>query len=284
MRNTILTTGLIFGMLALMPLAYAAEVSMKGLPMHKNKIQLFRNATMKITYAGRTFLTDPMLSAKGELRSFAGIASNPTVELSFPVAEILTGVESVIVSHLHPDHYDKAASEALPKEMLIFCQPGDEEQLSKDGFKSVMPVETSRTWRGITITRTGGNHGKGKILEYMGKVSGFVLQAAGEPTVYWVGDSIWCKEVEDTINTFKPDIIITHSGGATIPGHEPIVMDAEQTLATLKSAPKATVVAIHMESLDHCVVSRKKLREIADNAGIPASRLIIPEDGSEFAF
>jgi|GEM_PF-5732917 len=34
------------------------------------KIQLIRNAIMKITYGGPTFLTDPMLSPKGGVRSF----------------------------------------------------------------------------------------------------------------------------------------------------------------------------------------------------------------------
>ena len=34
------------------------------------KIQLIRNATMKITYAGRTFLTDPMLAPKDEIDPF----------------------------------------------------------------------------------------------------------------------------------------------------------------------------------------------------------------------
>ena len=44
------------------------------------KIQLIRNATMKITYAGRTILSDPMLAPKGDFKSFAGIARNPTIE------------------------------------------------------------------------------------------------------------------------------------------------------------------------------------------------------------
>jgi len=248
------------------------------------KIQLIRNATMKIIYAGRTILTDPMLSPKGEFEPFAGIARNPTIELPFQAEEIVKGIESVIVTHDHPDHFDKAASLALPKVMPVFCQPGDEERMTEEGFQNVLPIETSRTWEGITITRTGGKHGKGKILELTGKVSGFVFQADGEPTVYWVGDSIWCEEVENAIKTFNPDIIITHSGGATIPGYEAIIMDGEQTLTTVNAFPEAIVVAIHMESLDHCTVSRKKLRQMADNAAIPPSRLMIPEDGETISF
>ena len=248
------------------------------------KIQLIRNATMKITYAGRTILTDPMLAPKGEFEPFAGIARNPTIELPFQAEQIVKGIESVIVTHDHPDHFDKAASRTIPKVTPIFCQPGDNIRMTEEGFQNVIPIETSYTWEEITITRTGGKHGSGKILELTGKVSGFVFQASGEPTVYWVGDSIWCEQVEKSIEMFNPDIIITHSGGATIPGYESIIMDGEQTLTTVNASPEAIVVAIHMESLDHCTVSRKTLRQMADSAAIPPSRLMIPEDGETISF
>ena len=73
------------------------------------KIQLIRNATMKLTFAGRTILTDPMLSTKGAYEPFAGIARNPTIDLPLPIEEILDGVESVVISHDHPDHFDREA-------------------------------------------------------------------------------------------------------------------------------------------------------------------------------
>jgi len=243
------------------------------------KIQLIRNATMKLNYAGKTILTDPMLSPKDAMDPFAGIARNPTVDLPLAADEIIKDVDGLIVSHDHPDHFDPSASQALPKSIPTFCQPDVEGKLSGDGFQKVQPIETAHTWEGITITRTGGKHGKGEILGMMGEVSGFVFQAEGEPTVYWVGDSIWCDEVEAAIEKFVPDIIITHSGAATIPGHEAIIMDGEQTIATAMAAPNAVVVAIHLESLDHCMLTRAELRRMSDEALIPAFRLLIPEDG-----
>ena len=248
------------------------------------EIQLIRNATMKITYAGRTILTDPMLSTKGEFRSFAGIAQNPTVDLPISVEEILSGVDFVVVSHNHPDHIDPTAVAALPKATPVLCQPVDERHLMDQGFLSVKPIETSHVWEGITITRTGGMHGTGEILELMGQVSGFVFQAPDEPTVYWVGDSVLCEPVADIISSFTPDIIITHSGGARIPGYNIIVMDAEQTIKTAQAAPKAVIVAVHLESLDHCEISRDALRRMADQTSISPSRLVIPADGETVKF
>ena len=61
-------------------------------------------------------------------------------------------------------------------------------------------------------------------------------------------------------------------------------MDAEQTLTTVKAAPEAVVVAIHLEALDHCGVRREDLRQMADKEAIPPSRLRIPQDGETIAF
>ena len=251
----------------------------------KMKIQLIRNATMKITYKDRVILTDPMLSPRGAIKSFAGISRNPTVGLPIPVEEILNGVEMVLVSHHHPDHIDDVAYEVLPKTMLVFCQPGDETKLLEKGFANVNPIELSCAWGGATITRTRGRHGRGMIRERMGSVSGFLLQTENEPTVYWIGDSIWCDAVAENIRAFKPDIIITHSGGATIPGFEPIIMDIDQTLEVVAASSKETVVvAIHLEALDHCGVSRRDLRRAADSKHIPPSHLMIPDDGEIIIF
>ncbi len=250
----------------------------------ENSIRLIRNATMRIAYAGRTFLTDPMLSEKGMIESFAGIARNPTVALPCPIGEIVDDVDGVIVSHLHSDHFDDAAMKAIPKGIPLFCQPGDKVKIGQAGFQNIMTIESSCEWQGITITRVEGQHGRGAILPHMGKVSGFVLQAAGEPTVYLVGDSILYDQVRKVIEKFKPDVIITHSGGATIPGYDPIIMNIEDTLAVIKASGRAKVVAVHMEALDHCTVTRQALMLSAGKESIPASRLVIPADGEVVGF
>ncbi len=248
-------------------------------PENETSLQLLRNATMRLNFAGHVFLTDPMLSQKGEIQPFAGVASNPTVDLPMSVDEILTGVDAVVVSHLHPDHFHRAAEQAVLKTKPVFCQPEDEAQIRSAGFENVIPVAETINWNGITITRFRGQHGTGPILEMMGTVSGFVFQAKNEPTILWSGDTIWCPPVAETVRRFNPDFILTHSGGAQKPGFEPIVMDARQTIETARSAPQARIIAIHMEALDHCRVRRQDLRDAASAAGIASDQLIIPEDG-----
>ncbi|BCH31853.1 hypothetical protein MesoLjLc_37830 [Mesorhizobium sp. L-8-10] len=241
------------------------------------KLQLFRNATLKLDYAGRTILIDPYLAPKHSLPSFTGRSPNPMVELPVGIDEILEGVELVVVSHLHQDHFDAVAKERVPKHLPLFCQPGDKGKIREAGFTDVTPLTDRAEWNGITLTRRDGSHGLGPVVELMGPVIGFSLEAEGEPSVYWAGDTVLYPPVEKTIRDTKPDIVVTHSCGARWNG-DLIVMDADQTVAVCESFG-GTVVATHMEALDHATVTRDDLRRAAEARGVPASKLLIPADG-----
>ncbi|HEV7306452.1 MBL fold metallo-hydrolase [Ensifer sp.] len=242
------------------------------------KLQLIRNATLKLDYAGHTILVDPFLGAKDSLPSFAGRSPNPTVGLPVTIDEILAGVELVIVSHLHEDHFDDTAKHRVPKGLPIFCQPGDEEAIRAAGFREVTPLADKAHWQGLKLTRRDGSHGLGPVVQDMGPVIGFTLQAKGEPSVYWAGDTVYYPAIENTIRETKPDVIVTHSCGAKWNG-DLIVMDAAQTIAVCEAAKGSIVVATHMEALDHATVTRSELRTAADAHGIPLTRLVIPGDG-----
>ena len=244
------------------------------------RLRLLRNATQRLHYAGHELLLDPCFAPKHSRPSFAGRSPNPLVDLPCPPEEIMAGAELLIVSHLHSDHFDPEAQRLLPKDLPVLCQPGDEEAIRGHGFEQVTPVGGSLTWNGITLTRTPGQHGTTSVeLAEMGQVSGFIFQAPGEPTLYWTGDTVLYEPVRQVIDSFRPDVIVTHSSGAMWKGTGPIVMDAAQTLAVCRTAPASRIVAIHLDSLDHGEVSRADLRAQARAAGIPDGRLLIPSDG-----
>lgn len=242
------------------------------------KLQLIRNATLKLDYAGRTVLIDPYLAPKHSLPSFANRSENPMVELPVAIETILDGVELVIVSHLHSDHFDSVAKELLPKHLPIFCQPGDEGEIRAAGFTDVTPLTDRATWQGLTLTRREGSHGLGPVVELMGSVMGFTLEAESEPAVYWAGDTVLYPPVAGVIAETRPDIIVTHSCGARWDG-DLIVMDAQETVAVCETSGDAVVVATHMEALDHATISRQDLRAAAEARGISAAKLLIPADG-----
>ncbi len=249
------------------------------------KIQLIRSATLRFEYAQQKFVIDPYLAAKHAMPSYTGASPNPLVDLPCSPSKVLAGIEMAVISHLHSDHFDPAAQNLLAPDLPIVCQPGDESELEARGFSNVIPVTDSISWQGITITRAAGQHGTGQVLEMMGDASGFVFQAQNEPTVYWAGDTIWYEAVADVIAQTRPDVIITHSGGAVWGDQVPIIMDAAQTVAVCHAAPgNSVVIATHMEALDHTTVSRAALRKHATANGIGPEKLLIPTDGEKLIF
>jgi L-ascorbate metabolism protein UlaG (beta-lactamase superfamily) len=247
------------------------------------QIQLIRNATLRITYGEHSFITDPYFAPKHYEEPLVGKSRNPIVDLPCSADEVLAGLEMVLVSHLHPDHFDSVAKKLLPKGVPIYCQPGDEGQIKEAGFSNVTAVGGSVAWNRLKITRTPGQHGNEVWATQMGAASGFIFRAEKERTIYWAGDTIWCEPVRQVIRTTKPDIIITHSSGASFEPGNPIIMDGQQTIEVCRAAPQATVIAIHMETFDFDTVSRKDLRAMAEAEGIAASQLLIPVDGATLA-
>lgn len=243
-------------------------------------LELIRHATMRIRFAGHRLLTDPCLAEAGTLPSYAGRSPNPLVPLPCPAAETLAGIDLVVVSHLHKDHFDGTAKALIPRDMPLVCQAADEARLREDGFLRTMPATANLVWNGIEVIPTLARHGTSAgVLNDMGTAAGFVLRAQGEGTLYWAGDTVWCEAVKETITRWRPDLIITHSGGAVWGGNELIVMDAAQTVAVCRHAPDSRVIAVHMEAFDHCAATRANLRRAARDAGIGDDRLLIPADG-----
>lgn len=274
--------------------------------------EFFRNATAKLNYNGQTFLLDPMLSPKHALPSFAGVQPNPTVELPKSIDYILEGIDAVIVGHMHPDHFDSAAAEVLSKNVLIFTpynkspmDPRDpvnttkyfSEQLLGYGFSNVNTIGTanskSTTYRGTTLTQEFGQHGKGVLSQLMGGVNGIVFQAEGQPTIYWTGDTILDEagQVEAILATYKPDIVIAHTGGAVIKAitTDPLMMDEKQAVKFFKAVKKynvdSQIVAVHMNALDHCFTTREVLTEaISVFDKKTQSGIYIPVEGEKITF
>lgn len=147
------------------------------------EIQLIRNATLRIAYNKRVFLIDPYFAPRHSQEPLIGKSRNPLVDLPCLADEVLAAVEMVIVSHLHPDHFDELAQQLLPKDILLYCQPDDEGQIKAKGFSNVIPVKESVEWHGMRITRTPGQHGDEVWAERMGSAAGFLLRAENEPAV-----------------------------------------------------------------------------------------------------
>ena len=248
------------------------------------QLQLIRSATLRLAYAGRRYLVDPWLAPKNGGLSYAGGSRSPLVGLPLPVDEIVRGIDAVIVSHLHSDHFDDSARRALDPGVRLICAERDADAIRDHGFRNVVPVSETVRDGTATIAVAPGRHGPEEVLADMGEVSGFVLRAEGEPTVYWAGDTIFCDAVRTTIKAVEPDVIVVHACGATWRGMGPLVMDEGMVAEVLRSAPAATVVATHLDAVDHATVGRDSLTTFfAGHPGLRA-RLLVPADGETLDF
>jgi len=248
------------------------------------RIQLIRSATLRISFGKKIFLIDPWFAEKGYGPSYAGRVASPLVNLPMPVGEILEGVDAVIVSHLHTDHFDEVARGALDRDIPIFCHARFAEPINAFGFSNVKSLSGTVSFGDVRLSVTDGRHGPDEILGEMGPVSGFVFRAKGEPTLYWAGDTILCDEVRDVITTECPDVIVVHGCGAVWNGIGPLVMDRSMVFETLRISGSAAIIACHLDAVDHATVSRKLLRKASLKEPEITKRLSIPEDGEVLNF
>lgn len=255
------------------------------------QLTLLRHATMVLYYGGVKIMTDPMLGAARSTRAVPTKKKgrgrrNPLVDL--PVKEdalraLLSGLEAILVTHTHFDHFDSTAGEMLPKHIPIFCQDCDCEKLKETGFQKVLPIHDSIQFQGISIAKTSGRHGGLLTRKKMGAVSGFVLSCDREPTFYIAGDTIWCPDVKDAISRHRPGVIVVNAGAAQLPIGRPITMNAHDVARVIRCAPRSKVVAVHMEAINHCFLDRRALAERISKATLPY-RLLVPADGGSLGF
>jgi len=245
------------------------------------RLRLLRHATLIVEFAGRKLLIDPMLSAPGAMPAIEHSPHprpNPLVPLPVAAQEIVQDLDAVLVTHTHRDHWDDAAARELPKEVPLLCQPEDEAKLRGHGFTHVQPLQTGLIWNALEVTRTGGQHGTGEIGRKMAPVSGFVLRGPGEDPLYIAGDSVWCSEVQQAIQQFRPSTIVVNAGAAQFLEGDPITMTAADVVSVCHVAPQAKVIAVHMEAINHCLLTRQQLAAEVQAAGV-ARQVLIPKNG-----
>ncbi|KKF39328.1 beta-lactamase [Halorubrum saccharovorum] len=236
-------------------------------------VTLVRNATVLATVGKTTFLVDPLFSPQGALPPIDNTPNdrpNPLV----PMPDIDLSYDAVIVTHRHPDHFDEAAKEELDADVPLFCQPAEADAFAEEGFTDVRPVEDAASFGGVTLHRTPGRHGHGELAERMGPVSGFVLE--GDETLYLAGDTVWYEPVAETLDRFEPDAIVLNGGTARFNEGEPITMGVDD-VAAVREATDAAVAVVHMEAINHCLLSRETLRSETED-------VLVPEDGERIEF
>ena len=207
---------------------------------------------------------------------------------------------------MHSDHFAPAAGELLEKSLPVITprnsarvNPADpstlasfKAQLEEYGFSNVLEIVSDDSenlrFRNLDFQQVWARHGKGVVGDLIGDVNGIIVTADGMPTLYWTSDTILDEagEIEGILERFRPDIVIANTGGPVIEAVSPelLLMDAAQGIELIKLAnrynPNVQVIAVHMDSLDHCFSTREDLLNLVGTLPTDLrNRVFVPQDG-----
>ena len=141
------------------------------------------------------------------------------IDLSITPEAVLAGVDAVFLTHLHEDHWDEAARKT------VASRHGTEEMLRTPGFSRMIDDTT-----------------------------GFFFERTGCRSVYLAGDTVWGPWVSATLARRRPGVIVLNTGNAVVTDFpQSIIMGAQDVLRATQEATDATVVAVHMDAINHCI-------------------------------
>lgn len=221
-------------------------------------ITFIGTATTLIQYAGFTILTDPNFLHQGDTVDLpfgqtATRLTNPATEL-----EDLPPVDLVVLSHLHPDHFDRIVEQRLDRRMPIFTPPAAARALRRKGFGAAVGLPT---WRSqafasgditLRLTALPGRHAPLLVNAIMPPVMGTLLEfERGHDErlfrIYISGDTLLFDQLEEIPRRYPDlDLALLHLGGTRILGLL-VTMDAAQGVRMLNLLAPREAIPIHYD-------------------------------------
>lgn len=224
--------------------------------MSSTAITYVGGPTAIIEWAGLRLLTDPTFD---EPQTYPDPDGTPLVKTHGPGISIdqLGAIDLVLLSHHeHEDNLDSLGATLLSGAVLSTPEAATD----LPGVMGLPPWE-EHFIDNVTITAVPALHGPPGCESYMGTVTGFVLEAPGEPTIYVSGDNASLDCVREIAARFASiDIAVLFAGAARVPS-----IDAALTLTSADAVTAAEILAakivvgLHTEDWEHFSESRAQL-------------------------
>lgn len=170
------------------------------------------HATFLIQYNGVRLITDPVF---GNLPLIQRKAALP-----LPIEE-LTGIDYILISHTHRDHFDKASMEQLLKQnaKAVVLGPLRMDRLIRKidedaHFQQAGWYQKFETKKGISISFLPAIHWhRRSLFDYNEILWGSFLISGGEKKIYFGGDSAFGRHYQEIFDTVgAPDISLLPVG------------------------------------------------------------------------
>ncbi len=78
--------------------------------------------------------------------------------------------------------------------------------------------------------------------------------------------------------SYKPAVVVVNAGAAQFLEGDPITMTADDVISVCQACARAQVVAVHMEAINHCLLTRSDLAFQLEAARV-IGQVAIPGDG-----
>ncbi|RSC92639.1 MBL fold metallo-hydrolase [Tenacibaculum singaporense] len=253
------------------------------------KLQYIRQATILLEVNSKKILIDPVLSDKGtqDPIPFSNDIRIPMNDLPIPKDKIIEQADAVLITHYHPDHFDEDAEKLFPKNILIFCQPFDVEKLKSKGFTNLKSIEQVVNWSGISIKRYEAHHHEGATGAMpFGESSSFSLTFK-EDTIFITGDAILDGLLKNALKIEKPTHIVANTGECIFSKPNPVLesgkhmtLTKEELLRIAVENTKTILIAIHMDAINHCGLTKEELRLfLKEQEKSIQDKILIPNEG-----
>jgi N-acyl-phosphatidylethanolamine-hydrolysing phospholipase D len=151
------------------------------------------HATVLIQIHDKVIITDPVFTKT------VGLLAKRSVEPGIDAASI-TRLNTVLISHLHFDHFSYSSLDMLPKQATLILPPGGAEYSPEFGFTE---TREGRSWEvieedGLRITPVpvrhfGGRYGFDVLWGTARPYTGYVIEYKGT-TVFFSGDTAYDPE------------------------------------------------------------------------------------------
>lgn len=186
------------------------------------------NATTLLRLGTFTLLTDPAFGPAGSRVHLGyGAWTRRLKDPAMTYAE-LPALDLVLLSHLHGDHFDRAARRSLPPDLPIVTTPQAHRRLRRRAFTTTgLPTWDAREWhrdgQSLRVTALPGRHGPGfadRLLpDVMGSLIEWEVDGERRLRLYVTGDTLYRPHLgEIRRRCGEIDAMLIHLGGTRLLG------------------------------------------------------------------